>query len=188
MSLVTFHRWGNGVLVGGGLSSRVLRSKSSHRSRSSVESPCQLSPDSVLTPPDGDGRAILCVPSLHGKLIQEQLCPGPVAARTSLQKTFTSGNSHQRGAVAQLLAPTVHPCEAWCSARRSREDLPHSLNACSPDGFFSFCGDLFFCNSLRVWHSTGFQVNGEVECRSKNQIARLFHAIFSNSCNVRTVV
>lgn len=106
----------------GRMSSQVLKSKSSHRSRSSVESPCQqspgkLSPDSVLAPQDGGGREILCIPAPPAPP-WEQLCPRPVAARTSLQKVFMSGNSHPREAVAQLIS-VMHGVQSTAAEKTS---------------------------------------------------------------------
>lgn len=92
----------------------------------------------------------------HGKQIQKQLCPRPGAARTSLQKVFTRGNSQHREAMAsKLLATAANLQKAWCSVCRSSRDSPHSLSACSPEAFFSFC------NPMRARYPTGLHINGK---------------------------
>lgn len=93
---------------------------------------------------------------------QGQWLPGPHC------EGFHEWELEAHGSYGKLLATAAHLQKAWCSAHHSREDFPHSLGACSPEGFFFFC-DLFFCNLLRVRYSTRFQVNGEVEWKSKNE-------------------
>lgn len=74
----------------------------------------------------------------------------------SLQKVFTCGNSQHREAMAsKLLAMAANLQKAWCSVCRSSRDSPHSLSACSPEAFFSFC------NPIRARYPTRLHINGK---------------------------
>lgn len=176
MLLVSFDRWGNWVLEGG-MSSHILRSKPSHRSRFSVEGPCQQSscelPSGSVLVPQKVVAGKFCMPptpmspsplenEYRGNCAQGQWLPGPHC------EGFHEWELEAQGSYGKLLATAAHLQKAWCWVHHSREDLPHSLGACSPEAFFFFC-DLFFCNPLRVRYSTRFQVNGEVEWKSKNE-------------------
>lgn len=145
------------------MSSRILRSKSSHKWRSSVESPCQQGSCELLWlsvfTPNGGGREILCPPPptmLHLPMESEYRSNCAQGQGHSLQKVFTCGNSQHREAMAsKLLATAANLQKAWCSVCRSSRDSPHSLSACSPEAFFSFC------NPIRARYPTRLHINGK---------------------------